>query len=152
MASQNFARALAFTLAYEGGWSDHPKDPGGATMCGVTLRTYRIYHPRATADDLRKAPKSHFEAIYRSGYWDQIGGDALPSGVDLIAFDIAVNAGVGRVMPWLHDTANLKPKDRIKALGAKRCGFWRKLATWATFGRGWAARENACLKAALALA
>ncbi|MCW2276400.1 hypothetical protein GJ654_18915 [Rhodoblastus acidophilus] len=152
MAKDNFKTALAFTLAYEGGWSNHPADPGHATMCGVTLTTYRLYHPGATATQLRNAPMAHFEAIYRKGYWDKIGADALPAGVDALAFDIAVNMGPGRVLPWLAKTAALKPTERIKALHGLRMGFWRRLRTWATFGKGWSRRETACLALALKMA
>ncbi len=38
---RNFKKALKHVLVHEGGWADHPKDPGGATMKGVTLATYR---------------------------------------------------------------------------------------------------------------
>ena len=48
MAKDNFAACLAQVLLSEGGWSDHPADPGGATMKGITLATYRKYRPGAT--------------------------------------------------------------------------------------------------------
>ncbi|MFZ9616196.1 MAG: glycosyl hydrolase 108 family protein, partial [Fluviibacter sp.] len=40
---RNFSEALAHTLKHEGGWANHPNDPGGATMKGVTHRTYANY-------------------------------------------------------------------------------------------------------------
>jgi hypothetical protein len=40
---ENFPPALTFTLGFEGGFADHPADPGGATMKGVTLSTFRRY-------------------------------------------------------------------------------------------------------------
>ena len=153
MTSLNFARALGFTLSFEGGWSDNPRDPGGATMRGVTLNTYRLYHPRATATQLRNAPMSDFQAIYRQDFWAKIGGDGLPSGVDLLAFDIAVNMGPGRARAWIAATAHLGAQERIHRLDELRLGFWRHLTReWRVFGRGWCRRENACLKTALALA
>ena len=38
---KNFKDSLDHVLDHEGGWADHPKDPGGATMKGVTLAPYR---------------------------------------------------------------------------------------------------------------
>ena len=152
MASATFPKALAFTLCFEGLWSDDPRDPGGATMRGVTLATFRQFYPGATATQLRNAPMLAFETIYRKGYWAKINADALPAGVDLLAFDIAVNMGPARVLPWLAETAKLSPVARIHAIDARRLGFWRALRTFPVFGKGWLRRENACLKAALALA
>lgn len=151
MAAKNFATALAFTLSFEGGWADNPYDPGGATMRGVTLRTFRRYHPGASAWNLRNAPINAFETIYRKEYWEKIGADALPPGVDLMAFDIGVNMGVGRIAPWLRQTANLGPVERIHALGVRRVGFWRSLRIFRKFGTGWLRREAGCLKASMAL-
>ena len=75
---QNFERCLACTLKEEGGWSDDPHDPGGATMRGVTLATYREYHPGASKDDLRHISDTDLQHIYRHGYWEPIKGDELP--------------------------------------------------------------------------
>jgi len=41
MAKGNFDAVLGVTLPHEGGWADHPRDPGGATMKGITLATFR---------------------------------------------------------------------------------------------------------------
>ena len=50
----NFQRALSRVLKHEGGYVDHPKDPGGATNKGVTLATFRSYvKPKGTKADLR---------------------------------------------------------------------------------------------------
>jgi len=91
-----FSTVLAETLTHEGGWADHPKDPGGATMKGVTLATYRQYYPNATKADLRKISDADLKMIYRTGYWDKVRGDDLPPGVDLMTFDVAVNSGPRR--------------------------------------------------------
>ena len=42
MSAENFAACLAFTLKYEGGYVDHPSDPGGATNHGVTIATLSV--------------------------------------------------------------------------------------------------------------
>ncbi|WP_084683342.1 glycosyl hydrolase 108 family protein [Neorhizobium vignae] len=50
-----FARSLWLVLKHEGGCSDHPKGPGGATMKGLTLANFRRdVKANAIKDDLRK--------------------------------------------------------------------------------------------------
>ncbi len=146
----NFARCLAFTLLYEGDWSDNPHDPGGATMHGITLRTYsHVLGRQASMTELRNIPSSVVAEIYRQDYWNYIKGDTLPSGVDLLSFDIAVNMGVGRANQFLLRAHKLPALALIHSLDQQRLGFWRMLRNWKYFNRGWVARENACLALAL---
>lgn len=153
----NFPKSLHETLRYEGGWSDHPKDPGGATMKGVTLETFRRYRPMATKAELRAISDADVERIYRAGYADPVAFDALPSGMDHVAFDGAVNSGPSRGARWLQVGLGIKadgkigkgtlavartaePVPVIKRAVAARAGFLRGLKTWATFGNGWSRR------------
>lgn len=136
----NFANCLAVTLGYEGGWSDHPSDPGGATMKGITLATYRRYRPGATKTQLRNIPAKDVEAIYRAGYWEPVGGDRLAAGVDLATFDAGVNSGPGRARQWLMASIGGPDHVTVQKLCARRLGFMRSLAIWNTFGRGWSRR------------
>ena len=153
MAKANFEQCLRFVLQYEGGFVDHPRDPGGATNMGITHATLAGWRKRpVTVADVRALTRDEAAAIYRQMYWSAIGADRLPDGVDLIAFDIAVNMGVGRARVWLMETAQLSPRARLDALGRRRLSFWRRLRTWTTFGRGWTARGRACVLAAHQLA
>lgn len=136
----NFANCLAVTMGYEGGWSDHPSDPGGATMKGITLTTYRRYKPGATKTQLRNIPMKDVEAIYRAGYWDTVNGDRLAAGVDLATFDAGVNSGPARARSWLMASIGGPDHETVQKLCAKRLGFMRSLAIWNTFGRGWSRR------------
>lgn len=136
----NFKSCLAVTLRYEGGWSDHPSDPGGATMKGITLATYRRYRPGATRTQLRNIPAKDVEAIYRTGYWEPVGGDRLAAGVDLATFDAGVNSGPARARKWLMASIGGPDHETVQKLCAKRLGFMRSLAIWKTFGRGWSRR------------
>lgn len=141
----NFDACLKFTLQYEGGFVNHPRDPGGATNLGITRATLARWRGRpVTVSEVRNLKRDEAAAIYRKWYWDAVGGDTLPYGVDLMAFDIAVNMGPGRALTWLHETSNMRPTDRDDAMAVRRMGFWRRLKTWATFGRGWSARGRAC--------
>lgn len=154
---ENFDKCLAVTLPHEGGWADHPKDPGGATMKGVTLAVFRAYRPGATKDDLRKISDADLRKIYRDGYWCQVLGDSLPAGVDLATFDYAVNSGPGRAMKGLQGAVGAARDGRpgpatmraikaadpvavVKHICAGRLSFMRGLKIWSTFGKGWARR------------
>lgn len=72
----NFEACLVEVLKHEGGWADHPKDPGGATMKGVTIGTYSTWLGRqATKDELRNIPDEHLRQIYKAWYWDKVKGE-----------------------------------------------------------------------------
>lgn len=153
----NFDHCLRLVLAHEGGWADHPKDPGGATMKGVTLATYRKYKPGATKAQLRAISDADLAMIYRDGYWNKVKGDDLPAGLDLVAFDAAVNSGVSRGAKWLQSALGVPADGKVgpKTIAAAnaahkeavidracdlRLGFLRQLGTWKTFGKGWTRR------------
>ncbi|MET3791762.1 glycoside hydrolase family 108 protein [Aquamicrobium terrae] len=136
----NFENCLAVTLGHEGGWSDHASDPGGATMKGITLATYRRYRPGATKTQLRNIPAKDVDAIYRAGYWEPVNGDRLAAGVDLATFDAGVNSGPARAKQWLTASIGGPDHETVKKLCARRLGFMRSLAIWNTFGRGWSRR------------
>lgn len=91
----NFDASLAAVLQHEGGWSNDPHDPGGATNRGVTQGTYdlwRVDHqlPKRSVKHITPA---EVMAVYKKRYWDAVRGDEMPSGVDYCLFDFAVNSG-----------------------------------------------------------
>lgn len=167
---RNFARALSLVLKSEGGWSDNPKDPGGATMKGVTLANFRRYvQSDATKDDLRKITDDQVATVYRRFYWDAVAGAELPDGIDYATFDYAVNSGPGRAAKALQAVAGVKEDGKIgpatlKALKAlmratvindlcdNRMAFLKGLKTWKTFGKGWTSRVSSVRADALKLA
>lgn len=165
---QNFDAALQYALKHEGGFVDHPKDPGGATMRGVTLETYRNYrrNQHLTAEDLKKITGTEIREIYHRRYWNAVRGDDLPSGIDYCVFDCAVNSGPGRAAKILQEVVGVKPDGSIgpitlaavKAVDPvaliskyadKRLQFWQSLPTFDTFGKGWTRRGNEVKEAAL---
>lgn len=170
MAAANFERALALVLVHEGGYVDHPADPGGATNLGVTIGTLSDWLGRpATKAEVKALTKAAVAPIYRRNYWNAVRGDELPSGVDYCVFDFAVNSGKGRAIPSLQralsvaDDGKLGPltlaaatsKDAgqvIERVCADRLSFLRRLSTWPTFGRGWTARVEGVRAEAMALA
>jgi lysozyme family protein len=109
-------------------------------MEGVTLATFRRYEPGATIDDLKHISDAEVLRIYRDGYWAPVGGDALPAGVDLAAFDYGVNSGVGAAKKALTASLGLAPAPRVKAICGRRGSILHGLRTWRFFGKGWGAR------------
>ena len=153
---ENYQSALNHVLQSEGLWSDNPADPGGATMKGITLATYRSVkgNPHITKEELRNISDQEVADIYKQNYWDKVKGDDLPSGVDYAVFDASVNMGVGRAskliqtavgMPadgvignqTLQAMKNANPMDLIDKFSAEKDAFYKSLPTFGTFGKGW---------------
>lgn len=168
---RNFQRALKLVLRHEGGWSDHRKDPGGATMKGVTLANFRRYvKPKATKDDLRKITDEQVATVYRRFYWDAVAGAELPGGIDYAVFDFAVNSGPARAAKYLQAVVGAKADGKIgpatlaatrnmiratviNDLCDNRMGYLRGLKKlWPTFGKGWTSRVAGVRAEALKMA
>ena len=130
MAASSYDEALTRLLAHEGGYSNHPSDPGGPTNFGITIDDYRKYlKPNATAADVRAMKVGEAKAIYRSKYWDAMRCDELAPGVDYCIFDYAVNSGTGRapkVLQRLVRCAGHRPHGRCD--GAARAGARQQAA------------------------
>ena len=153
----NFEKSLEMVLHHEGGYVDHPKDPGGATNYGVTKKVYEVYLGReCTKDEVKDMPLKAVREIYKRKYWDKIRGDDLPAGLDWAVFDFAVNAGVSRAAKLLQGflatpvdgvigSGTLKAIDNypttikgvIETYTAQRSQFYKSLKNYDTFGKGW---------------
>ena len=163
MSLERFRACLPRILKHEGGYVDHPDDPGGATNLGVTLATARAYKLDMDRDgDVDKADVKALKAadvapVYHRGYWLASSADVCPAGLDYIVFDCAVNQGVGRAVRWLQQVAGVTadgvigPKSiaaikaldsarAVKAYAALREAHYRSLPTFKTFGKGWIRR------------
>jgi lysozyme family protein len=166
----NFAACLPEILKHEGGWADHPRDPGGATMKGITIGTYAQWKGRKVAKaELRAISDAEVAAIYKRNYWDKVRADDLPAGLDLVAFDAAVNSGPSRGAKWLQQALGVKADgkvgpvtiaaaqaadvdDAINAALDVRLAFLKRLSTWPTFGKGWGRRVAGVRAKALQMA
>lgn len=155
----NEQNCLPVVLKYEGGWTNDPRDPGGATMKGVTQRVYdafrkRTGHPQQT---VRAISPDEVEIIYRNEYWAPIGGDDLPAGVDFCAFDASVNSGPAQALTWLKRAPSAPPVKTIRSICDQRLSFMHAIrhgSLWKVFGSGWGERvadvEARSLKMAVA--
>ena len=163
----NFDACLAKLLSHEGGYVNHPKDPGGRTNLGVTQAVYEDWVERpVTEQEMRDLTAEDVGPIYKKNYWDRVKGDELPSGVDWCAFDWAVNSGSGRpakaiqravgatadgaIGPnTLKAVADKDPKEIIEYVYNVRQSFYEGLKTFKTFGKVWTRRNKETLEQAL---
>ena len=158
--SNKFSEALEVILHHEGGYVNHPKDPGGETNLGVTKRVYEDFGGEKEMKDLTK---EDVEPIYKKNYWDRVKGDDLPEGLDLCIFDFAVNAGPGRAAKFIQRLVKttvdggIGPNtlkcinDHVEHYGvsttidqyqSERQNYYESLSNFETFGRGWTRRVN----------
>jgi lysozyme family protein len=157
-----FDACLEFTLAEEGGYSDHPSDARLATNHGITLARLRRFlrDPALGRDDVRHMPCATVRALYRADFWNRTRCDAVPAGLDLMMFDHAVNAGpdrAGRALQLAagHDRAEvdgavgpdtlarvtlIDPLTLLEALAAMQRTGYRQMAAYGLFGESWLAR------------
>jgi lysozyme family protein len=160
-ADGRFDRCLEEVLRLEGGYVDDPRDPGGATRFGVTRAVLSEALGRAaSADDVAAMTEAQAGEIYRRRYWAAASCADLPAGLDLLAFDMAVNMGPGTAARLLQ-VALGAPVDgvigprtlaeaqaapaaaTIRAVSDLRRRRYRSLAGFAAFGRGWLSRTDA---------
>ena len=169
MTASSYDEALRRVLVHEGGYSNHPSDPGGPTNWGITIHDARAYwKTQATAADVRSMPVEVAKDIYRSKYWDAMRCDDLPAGVDYAVFDYGVNSGIGRAVRVLQRlvgtdvdgevgpntiaaTARMAAVKLINQICDERLAFLQGLETWGVFGKGWGRRVREVRVAALAM-
>ncbi|GHC17629.1 hypothetical protein GCM10010082_06100 [Kushneria pakistanensis] len=149
-----FSEAFERLIGHEGGYVNHPNDPGGETRWGITKRTAREAGYRG---DMRDLTRERAREIYLTAYWLRARCDQYDGAIGYQLFDIAVNSGIGNAIRMLqraadvaddgivgpitldaingHDTLSL-----IVLLNAERQAFYTRLSTWPTFGKGWSRR------------
>lgn len=158
----SFDTAFHELLGHEGGYSNHPNDPGGETMWGVTRRVAR---ENGYTGEMREMPAEVAKRIYRKDYWDPVRADELPDVIRYAVFDAAVNSGVRQSIRWLQTAVGAKsdgiigpqtlsmtqkvdPEVTLRKMLAVRLRFMTNLNTWGSFGKGWARRIAALMEAA----
>lgn len=161
--AMTFSIILPWVLTHEGGFVNHPKDPGGATNRGVTQRVYDGYRQRMGQPQrsVKLITDTEVEMIYRLQYWNVVQGDRLPAGLDYAVFDYAAHSGPSKAAKDLQRELGVKVDgvigqitlaaaqaaekagnlaDLITRYCARRMAFVRSLKTWPDFGRGWTRR------------
>lgn len=166
MPSAAFAQSIPFVLRWEGGFVDHPADPGGRTNRGVTQKVYDRWRARQglAPRDVKFIDEAEVHAIYETDYWLPPRCDLLSRPLDLVQFDTAVNMGVGRAVRLLQQCVGCEPDsdfgpqtegavaacdagDTVRAYCDRREAYYRNLADkrpeLKVFLKGWLNRLNA---------
>lgn len=170
-----FYKVIEELLTNEGGYVEHPKDPGGATNLGITLGTAVANKLDLDKDgdvdkaDVRLITMDVATAVYKKQYWDKVSGDELPAGLDYAVLDFGVHSGPKRAIMSLQRLVNVADDGIIGTLTLKairdygdlktlinryqddRLRFMQSLSTFPTFGRGWTNRITKVRNTALAL-
>ena len=155
-----FDECFEMLLVHEGGFVNHPDDPGGATNLGVTKRVWADYLGRAVSmDEMKALTKKDVKPVYRKMYADKICFDQLPDGLNWAVLDWAVNSGTGRAAKALQKLVgatqdgaigpktlqavmNHEPAKLIDQLHDSRQKFYESLSHFKTFGKGWTRRNQ----------
>jgi lysozyme family protein len=155
---ENYNEALKAILKHEGGFVNHPKDPGGMTNLGVTKKVWEewVKHP-VDEKAMRALTPELVSPMYKKKYWDAVKGDELPDGLDYLMFDFAINAGPGRAIKTMQKAIGttpdgaigpktmqslkeMNPAQLIEKFSVEKESFYRSLPTFQTFGKGWLRR------------
>ena len=156
----NFQKCLDLVLKSEGGFVNNPKDPGGMTNLGVTATTWSNFKGRNTNEkEMRSLTRDDVAPLYEKKYWNACKCDDLPSGIDYLVFDFAVNSGPGRSIKILQKALGI-PEDGaigpvtiqtidvmdktelINRFSNAKKQFYESLPTFSTFGKGWLNRVD----------
>ena len=155
---ENFDDALKAILKHEGGYVNHPKDPGGMTNLGVTKRVWEAWIGKTVGEkEMRALTPETVSPLYKKQYWDAVKADDLPDGLDYLMFDFAINAGPGRAIKTMQKAIGTTPDgaigpktmsalksadqgDLVAKFSAEKEAFYRSLPTFGTFGKGWLRR------------
>lgn len=157
---QNFDLALAHVLKHEGGFVNHPDDPGGMTNLGCTKAVWEEWcGHEVTEKVMRSLTAKDVAPLYKRKYWDKVKADELPTGIDYCVFDTAINSGPGRAIKLLQGVVGVDQdgdigpktlaavkafdsKDLVQDYSKRRLSFMMDLKNWPTFGKGWTNRVN----------
>jgi lysozyme family protein len=148
---ENYPLILKWAGLSEGGYINHPSDPGGATDRGITQRTFDAWNRR------HGLPKRSVRGISKVEYLDAVRADELPSGVDYAVADYSINSGPSQAVKDLQRVVGVKADGQIgpqtmaavDAMDAakivvelcqRRLAFMKRLKHWPMFETGWKIR------------
>lgn len=147
-----FDDAFEQLMGHEGGYANHPDDPGGETMWGITARVARAYGYKGAMRDL---PQPLAKEIAKKLYWAPLRLDEFDPRVAFQIFDAHYNGG--RVVLWMQQASGARadsilgratiaavqachPLAFVLRFNAARIAYLVALKGWTSFGKGWASR------------
>ena len=158
--SAQFEAAHAVIAKWEGGFVNHPSDPGGATNFGITINVLAAWRGQpVTVADVKALTYEEAERIFHARYWQPMRLDQMPYPAALMAYNCGVNSGPargarflqaalnrqgntlavdGKIGPMTIAAANAADQARLVAdFSAAYEAYYRSLSTWPVFGKGW---------------
>jgi uncharacterized protein (TIGR02594 family) len=170
IAADNFSRVQPIIDHWEGGFSDHPLDPGGPTNMGITQETLKRWRKHdVSKNDVKNLQRDEAWQIFKAFYWEPLRCDEMPIALAMMTYNAGVNSGAR----WLQQALNKQGADldvdgsvgpltlnacarfdvahAVADFGAIQESFLRSLATFSTFGNGWMNRLNDVKSKALEL-
>lgn len=156
----DFDAAFHHLLGHEGGYVNHPDDPGGETNWGVTKVVARAHGYQGLMKDM---PVDVAKAIYKKSYWTPVRADELPPAIRYAVFDAAVNSGVGTSVRWLQQSVGatpdgvlgpktlaaineVNPDGLLRKMLGRRLRAMTDMKGWPSFSAGWARRVATLLE------
>jgi lysozyme family protein len=169
MNTKRFFKAMAFTTSWEGGFANHPDDPGAATCFGVTQKNYDVYRLENVLQLQSVAQIDRLEVlnIFREKYWIAGSCDSLKAPLDIAHFDTCVNFGVSHAVMFLQQSLGVDfdgqmgpltlaaadacdPREVALLVSELRIGFrydrCEQKPSQRVFLEGWLNRDNALKK------
>ncbi|MEM8974630.1 MAG: glycosyl hydrolase 108 family protein [Pseudomonadota bacterium] len=170
------SEGISKILKHEGGFVDHPDDPGGATNKGITIGTLKRLRIDVDGDgdsdihDLKNLSDADVHRVYKLFYWDAVQADLLPAGVNYTVADFAVNSGPARAAKVLQSIVGTesdgvigpktiaavaeygRPTKLIREINDRRLAFLKRLRHWKTFRKGWSRRVSDVIETSIAWA
>jgi len=166
---ENWDKSFELMLGSEGGFSDDPRDNGnklpdgrvGSTMLGVTQYNWEHWTGhQVTHEQMKKLTPADVKPFYKKKFWDVCRCDDLPSGIDYLVFDFAVNAGCGGSAKLLQTVVGVTPdggigpitlaavnaiaeNELVEKFSQAKEDFYRGLSNFNVYGVGWLNRVAA---------
>ncbi|MCJ0830424.1 hypothetical protein MN869_18580 [Acinetobacter sp. NIPH1876] len=158
--AKTFQDALKRVLLHEGGYVNHPSDPGGETNYGITKATAQNYGYKGS---MKNIPMDMVERIYKNQFWDALSCDSFPYSFAFQYFDAGVNHGLVNARKILQRALGVKDDGIVGAItlneirkqpqfalinlfNAERVLFYTRIKTFNTFGKGWMSRVSGNLR------
>lgn len=146
----NFEDAIEVIFKHEGGYVNHPRDPGGETHFGISKRSY----PNV---ELKTLTREEAADIYKRDFWDKCELDRFPAPLRLMVLDCAINQGpqisigllqaaLGVKVDGLLGPTTFEALDRINphrvlsTFAQRRFDRYFLNPRFAVFGEGWLKR------------
>jgi len=159
----NWDKSFDYLIDSEGGFVNDPNDPGGMTNLGITKKVWEAWIGHEVDEAaMRALTHDDVKPLYKKEYWDAVRADELPSGIDYLCFDFAVNSGVNRAIVILQQSIDVivdghlgpitiskvnkiyqeNPENLIEKYSDNKETFYKSLKNFPIYGKGWLNRVD----------